>query len=947
MTPLLSHRVIFGMAATLLITKFYRPGLPPRLVHRSGLIERLNEGLKSGCILTLISAPAGFGKSTLASEWINGLDLPAAWLSLDPSDDEPARFFAYVFAALQTVDGKIGREAGVLGEPLPPVDSMMTSLLNDIEQMDRKCLLILDDFQVLQDRSIFKAFEILLTNRPKNVHLVLITREDPQLPLARLRANHLMVEIRAEDLRFSNDDTFFFVNTLMELALSERDVAILTERTEGWAVGLQLAAVALKTELLARGRPGASDVISRLSGSHRYILSYLTEEVLNRQPRDVQTFLLQTSILDRLNGELCNAVTGRLDSAALLENLLSANLFVIRLDDEQHWYRYHHLFADLLTNRLRVLYGEETNELHRRASLWFAQACDLAPIEEKAVLAREAIEHSMAAKEYPSTVQLIEVHIKVLMDQWYAKTINRWMLMLPPEWSARSYRINLAFARMHLMQGGFTLALPYINHLVSLFSEGGDSQIAPPDQYKADWLALNSTLSSAAGRLTEALTLAQQALEIVPANDPDTLGQVYLALAVAYQQLSDTPHAIEAYQKLIAIGRESNNTITELMGISALALMVIQRGQLRYGFELACQGALRAEQMGMLPPICAGIYGELGQIHFHWCNFDQAELYLNQAARLSEKGSFSDAGIFYSVARSRLSQVRGNWDLAEQEIQKAVDLMRNDAPVVVREEVIAQRVNVFLAHNNLAAAEQFLFQEIIPLQGKTSFPNLIEGEIIPYPQGMLYISFLRILVFRMQNRIQTSGLPLFGDLPEPIEYTNRLLTILLEWQYISLALETILLRAQLHDILGNSQAGLADISAALDLAEPEGYLSPFLMEGRFVAKALSLLLKGGQSGNARTQFIQRVLDTFLLLQPMGLTKQNDVVEMKQPLAEPITARELEVLHLMVEGFTYEEIARHLVVSINTVRTHVKSLYGKLNVNNRASAIATARQLAIL
>ena len=311
----------------LLATKIHPLAPPPRLVQRPHLVQRLNEGLQSGCQLTLVSAPAGFGKTTCVCEWVSSLKLPVSWFSLDPSDDDPARFTAYLLAAFQQTDVAIGRGIASLGEGvfqtghLPPLETVVPVLLNDIQGMGRRCFLVLDDFQVIKESSILKAIEILLANQPENLYLVLITREDPQVPLARLRANHRLAEIRAEDLRFTKSEADRFLIEIMGLSLSEGDISLLSERTEGWVVGLQLAGLSM------RGRVDPSEFITRLSGSHRYILSYLTEEVLSRQPEYIQTFLLQTSVLDRLNGELCDAVTGRADSAALLEQLLAANLF--------------------------------------------------------------------------------------------------------------------------------------------------------------------------------------------------------------------------------------------------------------------------------------------------------------------------------------------------------------------------------------------------------------------------------------------------------------------------------------------------------------------------------------------------------------------------------------------------------------------------------------------
>ncbi len=622
--------------ANLLSIKLHRPSPPQKRVQRPALILRLNEGLALGRPLTLVSAPAGFGKTACVSEWLSELALPAAWLSLDSDDNDPGRFFTYLFAALKHIEETAGMkifshvndvESVLCAGQLPPIEIIANAIIADISDFSyihdtgkypERFVLILDDFHLIQERYVLKVFEKLFSslfqpNLPQPLHLVLLTREDPSLPLARLRANNQLTEIRASDLRFSGDETSRFLNEVMGLGLTSNDISVLEERTEGWIAGLQLAGLSI------RGRSDSSSFIHSISGSHRFILNYLTEEVLSQQPEHIQQFMLETSILDRLSGDVCSAVTGRADSAFLLEQLWTANLFLVPLDDEQRWYRYHHLFADLLRSRQRVLQGEKTAELNRRASRWFAQACTenagmKLTISERAAMASRAIEHALAAADYTAAVQLIENHAMEIINQWYAKAVEAWMKALPPEWSAQSPKINLAFARMNLIHGDVAQASAYLERLQALFSnsQAGEASAPVAPELKAEWLALQSTMCSAQGRPAEALDLAKQALAIAPVKDANAQSQVYLALAAAYQQLDDSPRAVDAYQKLIQLGRASADIITELLGISTLVLMLVESGQLRYGFELASQGAERVERSGVLPPICAGIYGELG-----------------------------------------------------------------------------------------------------------------------------------------------------------------------------------------------------------------------------------------------------------------------------------------------------------------------------------------------
>lgn len=927
-----------------LMVKLRRPVPPPKRIVRPVLTQRLNEGIEQSRPIMLVSAPAGFGKTTAVSDWLENLRLPAAWLSLDVDDNEPGRFFSYLTAALIKIEEAVGHEVFsrlrevdrvIRSGQAPPVDVIASALIADTAGSPERFLLVLDDFHLIHERAILTIFEKLIASlfQPgitQPLSLVLLTREDPLLPLARLRANNQLAEIRADDLRLRRDEVGRFLSEVIGLNLSEADIFALEDRTEGWIAGLQLAGLSI------RGQPNASRFIRNLSGSHRFILSYLTEEVLSRQPEDVQQFMLETSILDRLCGELCCAVTGRSGSRTLLEQLWTANLFLIPLDDEQRWYRYHHLFADLLRSRLAALQGVKMAALHHRASRWFTQASEAAPSPiDRTGLASEAIRHALAAgrysaEHYPEAVRLIETHVMDFLHQWHTKAVSAWMQALPPDKDLQSPRISLAFARIHLMQADFPQAAPFLEQLQQQFSAESGAEITPGLQ--SEWLALQSTLMNAQRRPAEALDLARQALALAPKQDDIAQSQANLALAVACQQVDDLTGAAGAYRRLIQVGRGSGDLVTELLGLSALSLMLIQQGRLREGFALAQEGADRLERSDMLPPICAGLYGELGVVYAHWNQLAQAGKYLQRAAQVSALGG-SDAEVYFAVFRSRLCLIRGDFVEAAHEIQKAAEVMQADAASIVMEEAVAQQVQVALAQDNLPAAELALAAVL----GSEMFPEIRPGQRITYPQGVLLISGLRILLHR--GRVMDDQ----ASLSMGIERADQLLAQLRQRGFVPLALEVLLVKAQMHAARGDSQASLANYSAALELAAPEGYLTPFVVEGQTAAEGLAQLLHRSQPGSSQAQFIQKVLEAFPPLR-QKLSTQDAA---RGNIPEPLTARELEVLHLMTGGKTYEEIAGELVVSINTVRTHVKAIYGKLGVSNRTAAIESARRLSIL
>ncbi len=912
------------MPSHLLATKLHRPSPPPKRVPRLHLVERLNEGLESGRAVTLVSAPAGFGKTTCAGEWAASLGLPVAWLSLDPTDDEPARFLTYLLAALQEVDQGLGREleSALHSGQLPSAEAISTTLGNDILALPGRFLLILDDFQVIQDRLILQVFEQLLASPPPPLHLVLLTREDPSLPLARLRANDRMTEIRSGDLRFDGSEAGRFLNEVLGLGLSEADIAVLVDHTEGWVVGLQLAGLSV------RGRADPSAFIAGLSGSHRFILSYLAEQVLDRQPEDIRRFLLQTSVLDRLCGDLCDAVTGRGDGHLLLERLFNANLFLVPLDDEQRWYRYHHLFADLLRS-LSTRRHDDTAELHRRAARWYALAG----------LPDEAIRHALAAADYALAVQVIESHAMDMVMQWHVKTVDGWMRALPPEWAAQSPRANLAFACKHVFSGDYAQASPYLERLQARFS-GPQADEADPS-LKAGWLALQALLLGGQGAPAQSLDLANRALAIASQDDSDVQSLIYLALAGAYQELDDDARAVEALQTLIRHGRAAGNIAAEMLGVSDLALIAIERGRLHLAFEVASEGIERAQASGSPPPITTAIYAELGVAHYQWHQLEEARRCFVRAIEVSARSSFSDAAIYYRVVLSRLSQMEGDLEAAAREVQEAANLMRLDAPGAVGDQVVAQQVRIYLARGESAAAEAALEGQGFFPWGRFTLPVLAPDAKITPATALLYNCALRIALHRAQTRQEEAGL-------EPaLELADRLIAGALRRHYVPTALETLLLRAQVHAALGDQERALADYAHALQLGEPEGYISIFIEEGAPVGEGLAALLEHNRLQGAQVEYARSILAALAGGDKPAAAPVAAAPPVGHGLIEPLSPRELEVLCLIAEGCSNKEIAERLVITVSAVKKHTANIYGKLSVSSRTQALARARQLGLL
>lgn len=921
----------------ILATKLHPPPIPAKWVHRPRLRQRLSEGLEINRQVTLVSAPAGFGKSTCISDWVNALDqLPVTWLSLDSADDDPVRFFAYFISALQKVDAGLGKEIeGVIRSgQLPPGEIISESLINDILAYEGRLLLVLDDFHIIQDQFVLQVMGQLIANFPYPLHLVLITREDPPLPLARMRANNLLTEIRARDLRFSSTDIGQFLNDVIGLSLSQADIAALENKTEGWIAGLQLAGISV------RDQANPSGFITTLSGSHRFILSYLTEQVLNQQPEEIQHFLLETSILEKLNGDLCNAVSRRSDSHALLEKLFNANMFLIPLDDERQWYRYHHLFADLLRDLQNAFPIDKKTEMHRRASRWYAQAD----------MVSEAIQHALDAEDYRMAVDLLENHAMEMIMQGYAKTVNGWVQALPDEWGNQSPRTNLAFAWALLLRGSYLQAMEYLERLHATFIDApqGDESAS----VRAEWLVMQSLVLYMQGRFAECKEMASLALELAPELNSRVQSMAFYVQASVFWFQEDYQQAAEIFQKSIQHSLAAENLVGEMMSTTSLASMALENGRLHLAFEIASQAVRRIERSGVLHPISAVIYASLGDAHYQWYQIEEARRCFQRALHLSTLGGSNTITIMCHVLLSRLEQVSGDLEAADSEIQKAVDLVPLEAPAYMRQEVVSQRVRVYLDLNRIAAAEAALQGQGFSLGDQFSFSDLPAGdrpsassrESVSSSVRLLYNSLLRLLLYQARAGSDPACLK------PGIEFAGRLIAGAFESQQLVVALETLLLRAQMYVVLGEHTASREDYIQALELTEPEGFIGVFVEGGRAVADDLAELVVQNHQENIPPEYIQRILDAFSESRfPRAQPPAPDFPAGGKPevLIAPLTDRELDVLRLMAEGLKYKEIAERLFISLNTVRYHVKAVYSKLNVSSRIQAIELARHLRIM
>jgi LuxR family maltose regulon positive regulatory protein len=926
---------------SLLQTKLYIPPVRPELVSRPRLIERLNEGLHRK--LTLISAPAGFGKTTLVCEWVANLRLEAmrgatppiavAWLSLDEGDNDPVRFLAYVIAALRTIEarqesvGSIGK--GVLSalqspQP-PPVEAVLISLINEIAVRPSRILFVLDDHHTIESSPVDKVLTFLLERLPPQMHLVVATRDDPRLPLARLRARGQMTEVRASDLRFTSSEAAAFLNQAMGLELSARDIAALETRTEGWIAGLHLAALAMQGTLRVQGNRDTSNFIKAFTGSHRFVLDYLIEEVLEQQPAGIQTCLLQTSILERLTAPLCEAVCfgGTAGSGlALLERLDRANLFIVPLDEERRWYRYHHLFAELLRQRLRQTQPEWVPELHQRASVWHEQNGFL----------DEAIEHALHSQDPERAADLIKGAAEELWLRDRHSKLGRWLDRLPAELLLVRPGLCIFHAGYLFASGEHDAAESSLQAAEQTLDTRGDSAMVCPGS-EQEWPIVSdgqkllgriaATRAFMASYRSDALGViphARKALAHLPEKDITWRGAAAVALGDAYIYEGRYVEAHRTYLDALEALEATGNTYLVMNASMKLALNLRSQGRLQQAIKVCRQqlklagekSLLQTEMVGWLLAIWGEILAEL----------DDLEGALKQTSKGVERtqGGSDVAMLTWSyMCLTRVLYSRDDLAGAEKIVTETERIARESiVPAWVANMMATWRARIWLAQGKLDATLEWVQKRELHLDAHPT-----------YVGALLYIALARILVAREQY---DDAIGLLERLLEPAETGG----------HVSRAIEILNLQALAFQGQGDTTQAMSRLERALAIAEPGGFIRTFADEGPPMARVLYEAL----SREIAPDYVRRLLAAFPSAEPEQPEPTRSQVS-EAELIDPLSERELEVLQLIAEGLTNPEIASRLFLSLHTVKTHTRNIYGKLDVHNRTQAVSRARALGIL
>jgi len=970
------------MTTPILATKLYIPPLRPNVVRRPRLVERLNEGLSAGRKLTLISASAGFGKTSLVSEWVDGRGgvtppLPVAWLSLDEGDSDPVRFLTYLVTALQTLNLSGGEEiaaklgAGVLGalrspQP-PPAEALLTALINEIAAIPECFILVLDDYHVIEanpvnaSTSVDAALAFLIEHLPPQMHLVIATRCDPHLPLARLRARGQLTELRAVDLRFSSSEAAEYLNQVMGLNLSADDLATLESRAEGWIAGLQLAALAAQGTLSMQGDKDVSRFIREFAGDHRYIVDYLVEEVLQSQPEQLRRFLLHTAILDRLNGSLCDAVTGNEDGSARLEALQRGNFFVIPLDDNRNWYRYHPLFADVLRMHLKAEQPDQVSALHRRASEW----CEANGSPE------DAIRHALAGRDFERAANLVESVKPAMSRNGQMATLLGWLKQLPDTLVRLRPVLSVDYASALMASGDVGGVEARLRDAERWLGTAEADPVGPGDpaepvspaagmhkrpeasaagtrpersrrmvvvdheEYRrlpAMIALIRAAQALARGDMPETVANARRVLDLAPEDDPVLLGGAASQLGLAAWASGD----LEAARRMTADGmshlRRAGYILPAIGCATVLADIRIAQGRLHEAMTTYEQ----ALQWAMAPgaPVLQGaadIYVGMSELHREHNELNAAAQDLLKSQALGELAGSPQYPYRRCAALARNREAQGDPEGALALLDQAERLYDGNFSPNVR-PIATRKTRVWLAQGRLAEALGWARERGPSLEDELSYLHEFDA-----------ITLARVLLARTRSgRAEDSISGVVGLL-------ERLLKAAEAGGRKGSVIEIRILQAMAHTARADLPAALLPLQQALALAEPEGYVRIFLDEG----PSMKQLLGEASARKIMPDYTDKLLTAFAAeKRPVqaagpGRIENKSHLPSGEPLIEPLSPREVEVLHLIAQGLSNREIGERLFLALDTVKGHNRRIYEKLQVQSRTEAVARARELGLL
>jgi LuxR family maltose regulon positive regulatory protein len=893
---------------TLLATKIRIPPLRSKLVVRSHLIQRLNDGIAQNCRLTLISAPAGYGKSTLLSKWVSQLDIPVAWLSLEKEENSPSRFWSYFVTALSSIPPL--QEAGI-GESFlqalqshlpPPMDILLANLLNELTGLSSRVLFVLDDLQAITEGQIHQDLVFLIEHvlqSSKGFYLVVASRMDPPWPLARWRVRDELTEVRTKDMRFTTTEATSFLNEVMGLQLSTGEISLLDQRTEGWIAGLQMAALSMQS------RGDIAAFLEDFTGTHHFVLEYLLEEVLSQQTPDRLDFLLRTSLLEYLTAPLCNAITDRNDSQTMLVQLEKSNMFLVPMDNERRWYRYHHLFSELLRSRLKQTHPEIVPLLHGKACAWYMENGYLS----------NALTHAMATNDLDRLIKLVEKYAFTIFDHHQASTFLNWLNTLPETLKESNPWLHIARAWL----------LAYLGQLEDIEPLLIDAEkLADRDDHRlmgyiaAMWTLLGELYSSR----VDGIAHAHQALKLLPQQEYRARAFVAYHLSNRYTWYGDFLPALknleDSFNWSLAAGDAERAMISQFQTASILFYM----GRLGESFQLFKKTFQRVDsdlpdKKNRTLPVGYS-YIQLSSLYYEWNNIPEALRYVCDGIKICRLWGYSDYlhnGLIYYA---EILMALGDHEGALSAVREAKTLY---SPVTVTSRVSSYEAVINQARGDIESAAAWVAQSGLKL-----------GDTVDYAHRFLFLHYAIIL----QGQ---------GKLLEAKAVLERLADALEQAGAITMLLEILTQQSIILNKLNEDEQALFMLHRALDLGKPERFIRVFTSKGPPMLR----LLQMAASRSIHTEYINTLVPAFKMTnmyQRPAIPKTQSEGQGVAP-HKPLSVRELEVLRLLDSSLTSAEIGRELYISQNTTRTHIRNIYSKLAVHSRIEAIQKAKEFGII
>lgn len=888
------------MEFPLLNTKLFIPPPNPRRIARPTLIDQLNSAARPGVKLILVSAPPGFGKTTLLSEWVSQLqDSVVGWLSIDEADNQPVRFLEYLCAAIQSSNPELGKTTAVLlKSPIPtgadlPLTTIAATFINDLAASNQSITLVLDDYHLIESQEIHALLGFLIEKLPPLTRFVIATRSDPPFPLPRFRARGQIFELRAQDLRFNTSEMAAFLHLISGLDLPSATLRELEQQTEGWIAGLQL--IALSTQ----GKRDLTSLLEALHGSNRYILDYLIDEVLELQPPHIVDFLLRTSILKRMSAPLCTAVSDNADAQKILNQLELANLFIVPLDSNREWYRYYHLFAEFLRNRLHHLSIEQQKplerELHMKACLWYRDHG----------FQNEAVEHALLAKDYQLAADILEVIHKSLIFPGTNREIIHWLQQIPEDCFLTRPRLCLTEAWAYLFTSQQDVVQQRVNQALAQLNL--NSQI---EGEAATILAYRSILNN---DFPQAILFSETALQKLPESEEFLRTNVLLNLGMAYENSGFLAKAIQFYQQAYQLSLPTANQMLITSTGSQLADAIYAQGRLTEAVRIYQQILQQFGESSHKFPLAAMAYSRLAQIYYEWNDLESAEKYVQTTIELGQQWESVD---IRSIGLIFLAKIR----LAQNDYEEARRLILQ-AEQTSREGIVLSPPSTLVASAQIARV-------MLALGEKESVQVWIKNF---QPEDTAVWDFFKELEVATWARIQFAQ----GNAAEVLPLLESQLQAALSHGYGAQVVELWALKALCLDAQGRKNEAIIVLSQALDAGRDEKYTRTFVDEGAPMAKLLQRALEKG----AQLEYTQYLLSLF----PHASSQAISPIEMVEPLSD----REIEVLRLIASGCSNQEIAERLFVAVSTIKTHINNVYGKLGVRTRLQAVERARQQKLI